>query len=155
MEFRTQSSTGSYRYVGVPFGPMPATFPASPLGGTGDWSFYATIVAGGTVALPPWLDPGETAYLNGVLATGYLFSDLKGPYGTTFQRNFLGQMLGCSANLAAVRAAGLTKNLVISEWDVRSPQAFAALTAGGAYVYYDGPLWPYRRVLNGKTLFGF
>lgn len=154
MSFRTQSATGSFSYVGVTFGALPATFPSTTLGGTGDWSFYGSVTAAGTIALPAWLDPAENAYLTGVLATGYTFSDLRGPYGSTFKRDYLSQLLGATANLAAVRAAGINRNLVISEWDVRSPGAFSALKSG-AYVYYDGPLYPYRRVLNGKLLLGF
>jgi hypothetical protein len=153
MTFRTQTVTGSFSYVGVPFGPLPASFPFTTLGGTGDWSFYGSITVGGPIALPGWLDPAENAYLTGVLATGYSFSDLRGPYGSSFKRDNLSQLLGATANLAAVRAAGINRNLVISEWDVRSPGAFSALS-NGAYVYYDGPLYPYRRVLNGKLLLG-
>jgi hypothetical protein len=112
-----------------------------------------TPVPGGPMTLPPWLDAGEKAYLTNVQATGYTFSDLRGPYGGSFRRNNLHQLYGLTANLAALRAAGIAKGFVIAEWDVRSPQAFSALK-GGHYLYPDGPLYPYRRVLNGKQVLG-
>jgi hypothetical protein len=112
-----------------------------------------TPVLGGPMTLPPWLDAGEKLYLTGVQNTGYLFSDLRGPYGSNFRRNYLHQLLGLTANLAALRAAGIRSGFVVAEWDVRSPAAFAALK-GGHYLYPDGPLYPYRRVLNGKQALG-
>ena len=111
------------------------------------------VLGGPMTSFPPWLDAGEAAYLTGVQNTGYLFSDLKGPYGNNFRRNNLHQLLGLTANLAALRAAGIKSGFVIAEWDVRSPSAFLALR-GGHYVYPDGPLYPYRRVLNGKQALG-
>src|ERR1700741_3092179 len=112
-----------------------------------------TPLPGGPMTLPVWLDAGEKSYLTGVQNNGYTFADLRGPYGSNFRRNNLHQLLGLTANLAALRAAGIGSGFVIAEWDVRSPAAFLALT-GGHYVYPDGPLYPYGRVLNGKLALG-
>ena len=112
-----------------------------------------TPVLGGPMTFPAWLDTGEKTYLTTVQGNGYLFSDLRGPYGTNFRRNNLHQLLGLTANLAALRAAGIKSGFVVAEWDVRSPQAFLALRSGH-YLYPDGPLYPYRRVLNGKQVLG-
>jgi len=111
------------------------------------------VVPGGPMALPAWLDANEKTYLTGVQNTGYTFTDLRGPYGGNFRRNNLHQLYGLTANLAALRAAGIKSGFVVAEWDVRSPAAFAALK-GGHYLYPDGPLYPYRRVLNGKQVLG-
>jgi hypothetical protein len=153
MTFPWQTTTGVFYYANQLFGTFPVSFPLGYAAGTGGWSFYATVISGGTIALPSWLDPGEAAYLQGLIAAGYTFSDLHGPYGTDFKRSYLQQLLGCTANLTAIRAAGFNKNLVAAEWDVRSPQAFMAMYHG-AYIYGDGPLYPYRQVMNGKSILG-
>lgn len=154
MTYQYQITSGTYYYLASAFGSFPAVFPGGYSSGIGTWSFYATVVSGATVALPSWLNATETAYLNSIIAAGYTFSDFHGPYGTDFKRNFLQQLFGCTANLAALKAAGFNKNLVAAEWDVRSPAAFLAKNAG-AFIYGDGPLYPYRRVLNGKLTMGF
>jgi Domain of unknown function (DUF4082) len=110
-------------------------------------------VLGGPMTLPAWLDANEAAYLTVVQGNNYHFSNLHGPYGCNFRRNYLHQLLGLTANLAALRAAGIKSGFVIAEWDVRSPSAFLALRSGH-YIYPDGPLYPYRRVLNGKQALG-
>ena len=43
LSFATNFSIGSYRFVPLAFGSMPATFPANSSGGTTHWSLYATL----------------------------------------------------------------------------------------------------------------
>jgi hypothetical protein len=112
-----------------------------------------TPLAGGPMSLPDWLDSDTSAYWTSVQANGYTFSDLRGPYGTNFRGSELQQQLGVTATFDALKAAGIKKHFVVAEYDVRSPAAFGAMY-GGQYVYSDGPLYPFRRVLNGKLLLG-
>ena len=43
LNFEITTSTGSYRYYSLAYGAMPPTFSTTPNGGTGHWSFYATL----------------------------------------------------------------------------------------------------------------
>jgi glucose/arabinose dehydrogenase/PKD repeat protein len=43
LAFATNFSIGSYKATSLAFGPMPATFPANPFGGTTHWSLYGTL----------------------------------------------------------------------------------------------------------------
>ncbi len=43
LNFRANRSNGQFRYYSYPFGPLPATFSASPNGGVTRWSFYGTL----------------------------------------------------------------------------------------------------------------
>lgn len=43
LQFLISFSSGSYKYANVPFGAMPATFPAIAGQGTAHWSFYGTL----------------------------------------------------------------------------------------------------------------
>ena len=118
-------------------------------GGLVEPAYDVTGVTGSSLTFPSWYPPAEVDYWTGVQANGYAIGDLHGPYGSNFTRSPLQQLLGLSAICTALQNAGIQGNLVTAEWDVRSPQAFAAVS-NGAYYYLDGPLYPYTKTLNGK-----
>ena len=122
-------------------------------GGLVEPSVEPSFIPGSQMTLPAWLDTGEVTFLTGVQATGVSFSDVRGPYGSTFKASNLHQALGLAATLKALQVAGIQSNVVVSRWDVRSPAAFLARSSG-QYVYPDGPLYRYSKVLNGKIVLG-